>query len=198
MKFTSTKNISFFRLEHHNVTRRDATPRRASSLFIQLSGSDVENSTGATRRTRRGARSAAHGTAEEQSTAKALRHTLRTAEPSVVAVPWVCEVRLHFFLSIHNLLNRSQRQELWSYVNKYDCFNVKKQTSLDMTKIASETKCTIVVVGDSRTGKSALLHRFVHKSFQPVRHILLLSFKYVVLTIDIFFDNQLLRLDRFK
>ena len=74
----------------------------------------------------------------------------------------------------------------------------KKQTSLDMTKIASETKCTIVVVGDSRTGKSALLHRFVHKSFQPVRHILLLSFKYVVLTIDIFFDNQLLRLDRFK
>ena len=67
-----------------------------------------------------------------------------------------------------------------------------------MTKIASETKCTIVVVGDSRTGKSALLHRFVHKSFQPVRHILLLSFKYVVLTIDIFFDNQLLRLDRLK
>ena len=65
-----------------------------------------------------------------------------------------------------------------------------------MTKIASETKCTIVVVGDSRTGKSALLHRFVHKSFQPVRHVLiLLLFKYVVLTIDIFVDNQLLRLD---
>jgi GTPase SAR1 family protein len=60
-----------------------------------------------------------------------------------------------------------------------ECFNVKKQTSLDMTKIASETKCTIVVVGDSRTGKSALLHRFVHKSFQPVRHVLtLLLFKY--------------------
>lgn len=38
----------------------------------------------------------------------------------------------------------------------------------NIKKIASETKCTIVVIGDSRTGKSALLHRFVHKTFQPV------------------------------
>ena len=36
-------------------------------------------------------------------------------------------------------------------------------------KIASETKCTVVVVGDSRTGKSALLQRFSQKTFQPVR-----------------------------
>ena len=38
-----------------------------------------------------------------------------------------------------------------------------------MTKIASETKCTVVVVGDSRTGKSALLQRFVHKKFTSIR-----------------------------
>eukprot|EP00093_Oithona_nana_P012288 12288.XXX_509788_505627_1 [CDS] Oithona nana genome sequencing. len=38
----------------------------------------------------------------------------------------------------------------------------------NIKKIASEAKCTIVVIGDSRTGKSVLLHRFVHKTFQPV------------------------------
>ena len=35
--------------------------------------------------------------AEEQSSGTALSRTLRTAEPSVVAVPYVCEVRSHFF-----------------------------------------------------------------------------------------------------
>ena len=63
------------------------------------------------------------------------------------------------------------------------------KSSQVMTKIASETKCTIVVVGDSRTGKSALLHRFVHKSFQPVRRVLLLLFKYLLTYI--FVDNLL-------
>ena len=38
----------------------------------------------------------------------------------------------------------------------------------NIKKMASEAKCTIVVIGDSRTGKSVLLHRFVHKTFQPV------------------------------
>lgn len=48
---------------------------------------------------------------------------------------------------------------------------LKNINSLEMTnmKIASETRCTVVVVGDSRTGKSALLQRFVHQNFQPVR-----------------------------
>ena len=132
--------------------------------------------------------------AEEQSSGTALSRTLRTAEPSVVAVPYVCEVRSHFFFS--SLLTSLLTWKKTRIVNNMIVLMWKKQTSLIMTKIASETKCTIVVVGDSRTGKSALLHRFVHKSFQPVRHVLiLLLFKYVVLTIDIFVDNQLLRLD---
>jgi GTPase SAR1 family protein len=46
-------------------------------------------------------------------------------------------------------------------------------------KIASETKCTVVVVGDSRTGKSALLTRFVHKTFQQVRQCLNSTLLYI-------------------
>ena len=56
-------------------------------------------------------------------------------------------------------------------------FILEIKSSQVMTKIASETKCTIVVVGDSRTGKSALLHRVVHKTFQPVRNFLLIKYK---------------------
>ena len=36
-------------------------------------------------------------------------------------------------------------------------------------KIASEVQCTVVVVGDSRTGKTSLIQRFVNNTFQQVR-----------------------------
>ena len=35
-------------------------------------------------------------------------------------------------------------------------------------KIASEVQCTVVVVGDSRTGKTSLIQRFVNNSFASV------------------------------
>ena len=35
-------------------------------------------------------------------------------------------------------------------------------------KKASEVKCTVVVVGDSRVGKTALIQRFVNKTFKQV------------------------------
>ena len=45
-------------------------------------------------------------------------------------------------------------------------------------KIASEVQCTVVVVGDSRTGKTSLIQRFVNNTFQQVRlsFYILLSF----------------------
>ena len=63
----------------------------------------------------------------------------------------------------------------------------------NIKKIASETKCTIVVIGDSRTGKSALLHRFVHKTFQPVsflKHDIYFLFLCQSPIIVIFFNNE--------
>ena len=36
-------------------------------------------------------------------------------------------------------------------------------------KIASEVQCTVVVVGDSRTGKTSLIKRFVNNTFHQVR-----------------------------
>ena len=36
-------------------------------------------------------------------------------------------------------------------------------------KIASEVQCTVVVVGDSRTGKTSLIQRFVNNTFNQVR-----------------------------
>ena len=51
--------------------------------------------------------------AEEQSSGTALSRTLRTAEPSVVAVPYVCEVRSHFFFRVClPVYSRERRQEL--------------------------------------------------------------------------------------
>jgi GTPase SAR1 family protein len=37
-------------------------------------------------------------------------------------------------------------------------------------KLSSEMACTVVVVGDSRVGKTALIQRFVQKTFQQVSH----------------------------
>ena len=58
----------------------------------------------------------------------------------------------------------------------------------NIKKMASEAKCTIVVIGDSRTGKSVLLHRFVHKTFQPVSKN--------QIGIFLFFSNHLLVISR--
>ena len=68
----------------------------------------------------------------------------------------------------------SVRQSLKLTINNWSKFSQSELTELTIEikmtnkKIASETKCTVVVVGDSRTGKSALLQRFVHRNFQPV------------------------------
>ena len=37
-----------------------------------------------------------------------------------------------------------------------------------MTKLASKMRCTVVVLGDSRVGKSALIRRFVEGEFKEV------------------------------
>ena len=42
-------------------------------------------------------------------------------------------------------------------------------------KIASEVGCTVVVVGDSRIGKTSLIQRFVKNTFNQVRNLYLLS-----------------------
>ena len=42
-------------------------------------------------------------------------------------------------------------------------------------KIASEVGCTVVVVGDSRIGKTSLIQRFVKNTFSQVRNLYLLS-----------------------
>jgi GTPase SAR1 family protein len=44
-------------------------------------------------------------------------------------------------------------------------------------KLASETECTVVVAGDSRVGKTAIIQRFVNKTFQQVRHHFKVCFK---------------------
>ena len=46
-------------------------------------------------------------------------------------------------------------------------------------KIASEVKCTVVVVGDSRTGKTSLIQRFVNNTFNQVR---LFSYCIIIIT----------------
>ena len=48
---------------------------------------------------------------------------------------------------------------------------VQKSDNNNMTnmKIASEVQCTVVVVGDSRTGKTSLIQRFVNNTFNQVR-----------------------------
>ena len=57
----------------------------------------------------------------------------------------------------------------WVWTYYLSCIEIVVQTTkMTNIKIASETKCTVVVVGDSRTGKSALLQRFSQKTFQPV------------------------------
>ena len=56
----------------------------------------------------------------------------------------------------------------WSKFAQSELTELTIEIKMTNKKIASETKCTVVVVGDSRTGKSALLQRFVHKNFQPV------------------------------
>ena len=62
------------------------------------------------------------------------------------------------------------------YFFQFYIFLAKKQKlknwkTLKMTnmKLASETQCTVVVAGDSRIGKTALIQRFVNKTFQQVR-----------------------------
>ena len=44
----------------------------------------------------------------------------------------------------------------------------KKKSTTATIKKASEVKCTVVVVGDSRVGKTALIQRFVNKTFKQV------------------------------
>ena len=44
----------------------------------------------------------------------------------------------------------------------------KKKSATATIKKASEVKCTVVVVGDSRVGKTALIQRFVNKTFKQV------------------------------
>ena len=48
---------------------------------------------------------------------------------------------------------------------------IQKSVNNNMTnmKIASEVQCTVVVVGDSRTGKTSLIQRFVNNTFNQVR-----------------------------
>ena len=41
-------------------------------------------------------------------------------------------------------------------------------------KIASEVGCTVVVVGDSRIGKTSLIQRFVKNTFNQVSNLYLL------------------------
>ena len=57
---------------------------------------------------------------------------------------------------------------------KTDCFKskhiVSNSNKMTNMKMASETQCTVVVAGDSRVGKTALIQRFVNKTFQQVSH----------------------------
>ena len=54
-----------------------------------------------------------------------------------------------------------------SFKLKHIVSNSNKMTNM---KMASETQCTVVVAGDSRVGKTALIQRFVNKTFQQVSY----------------------------
>ena len=62
-------------------------------------------------------------------------------------------------------------------------------------KIASEVGCTVVVVGDSRIGKTSLIQRFVKNTFNQVRNLYLL---YIILkckscqTVQMLYDIKML------
>jgi GTPase SAR1 family protein len=60
-------------------------------------------------------------------------------------------------------------------------------TTMTNLKLSSETSCTVVVVGDSRVGKTSLIQRFVQKTFQQVRH----SAKHLFDTISFSLANRL-------
>ena len=80
--------------------------------------------------------------------------------------------------------------EIWNYFwhiceiqqNKFEVkfLFVQKSDNNNMTnmKIASEVQCTVVVVGDSRTGKTSLIQRFVNNTFNQVRKFSLLMLCY--------------------
>ena len=60
---------------------------------------------------------------------------------------------------------KNHRQQI--HILRGSVFGEKsKMTNL---KKASEVRCTVVVVGDSRVGKTALIQRFVNKTFKQVR-----------------------------
>ena len=68
----------------------------------------------------------------------------------------------------HSVRQSLKLSNNWSKFPQSELTELTIEIKMTNKKIASETKCTVVVVGDSRTGKSALLQRFVHKNFQPV------------------------------
>jgi GTPase SAR1 family protein len=41
-----------------------------------------------------------------------------------------------------------------------------------MIKMASKTQCTVVVIGDTKTGKTALIQRLTHDKFIEVRQFM--------------------------
>ena len=54
-------------------------------------------------------------------------------------------------------------------------------------KMASEMKVSVVVVGDSKIGKTALIRQFTNKIFTEVRRIMIISNVFI----DNFLRNQL-------